>query len=60
MKFPTRKESSLFIREVKKGTYDNMQDYILDTMFLKSTYDEVHTIWSCRKSDSEAEGKVEG
>mgnify|MGYP006272423041 FL=1 len=45
MKYPKSPNKSIYIREVYEDTYENVNDYIVDTMIWENRVDEVHTIW---------------
>jgi hypothetical protein len=45
MKYPQSQNKSILIRGVYEDTYENIQDYILDTMIWKNRVDELHTIY---------------
>jgi hypothetical protein len=45
MKYHQSPNESIFIREVYEDTYENMNEYIVDTMIWKNRVDELHTIW---------------
>ena len=45
MKYPQAVNKSLLIREVYEDTYENIYDYIVDTMIWDDRVDELHTIW---------------
>ena len=45
MKYPQSPNKSIYIREVYKDTYKNINEYIVDTMIWESSVDELHTIW---------------
>lgn len=43
---------SILIRTVYEDTYENIYEYIVDTMMWKNRVDELHTIWSKSKDPS--------
>jgi hypothetical protein len=56
MKYPQSVNKSIFIREVYEDTYENLNDYIVDTMIWENRVDELHTIW-CKSKDPHKEKK---
>jgi len=45
MKYSQSVNKSLLIREVYEDTYENIYDYVVDTMMWENRVDELHTIW---------------
>jgi hypothetical protein len=45
MKYPQSVNKSIFIREAYEDTYENLNDYVVDTMIWENRVDELHTIW---------------
>jgi hypothetical protein len=45
MKYPQTQNKSILIREVYEDTYENIYDYIVDTMIWQNRVDELHIIW---------------
>jgi hypothetical protein len=41
MKYPQSPNKSIYIREVYKDTYKNINEYIVDTMIWESSVDEL-------------------
>ena len=50
MKYHKSPNKTILIREVYEDTYENLNDYIVDTMIWENRVDELHTIWKKGKT----------
>lgn len=57
MKYHKSPNKSIYIREVYEDTYENISDYIVDTVIWENWVDEFHTIYRKGKDPSKVNEK---